>query len=97
MTPATIVSRVVCASQAAADYRTCVEHDDPVVVRAMLCTHAFECAKRVIDRRATKFGPVAIAGTKASLCLVVEDRAVFVVVSLVTGDVSIVSDERRAA
>lgn len=91
-----IVARVVDAAQAARDYAQIIGDTqfDPEMRRLMLCSHGFELAKRVIDPRATKFGPTHVQGTKASLCLVVNERAVFVVVQLITGEVSIVSDER---
>jgi hypothetical protein len=95
ISPAQIVHRVTSACDAARDYRTCVEHEDPVIVHGMLCSLAFEAAKRHLDApRATKFGPTIVQGARASLCLVVDERAVFVVVTLPTGEVSIVSDER---
>lgn len=70
--------------------------DDAILRDLMLQAHAFEASKRGIDaRRATKFGPTLIVGTKASLCLVIDQRCVFVVVDLVTESVRVVSDERR--
>jgi hypothetical protein len=94
VTHARILSTVRRINDAAADYRVCLSYEDAEIRHAMLCSHAFECAKRVVDRRATKFGPTLINGARASLCLVVNERAVFVVVCLVTGGVSVVSDER---
>lgn len=97
MTHARILSAVRQVNDAAADYRVCLSYEDAEIRHAMLCSHGFELAKRVVDPRSTKFGPTLINGTRASLCLVVNERAVFVVVCLVTGDVSIVSDERKVA
>jgi hypothetical protein len=100
MTPAAIVSHVVTTTQAAADYRTIIRDygDDPITVDLMLKSLAFEAAKRGIgEPRATQLGPVALKGTKVSLCIVINERAVFCVVETVTGRVSIITDERRKA
>jgi hypothetical protein len=96
MSPASILSTVRRVNDAAADYAQ-IHRDtegDLILRNLMLQSHSFELAKRVVDRHATKFGPTLINGTRASLCLVVNERAVFCVVCLVTGNVSIVSDER---
>jgi hypothetical protein len=92
-----IVNHICAVNDAAADYRQIIldTESDDVLRELMLRSHGFECAKRAInEHRATLFGPVCIVGTKASMCLVVEQRAVFVVVCVVTGAVKVVSDER---
>jgi hypothetical protein len=99
MNPINVTTAILAANDAARDYRQIfTDAQCPEDIRDGLSILAFETSKRVLGlHRATKFGPVAIKNNvRASLCLVVDNRAVFVVVTLPTGEVSIVSDERKA-
>lgn len=96
MTPAAIVHHVVTTTQAARDYALIQSETDVEVRNAMMRSHAFEIAKRAIgEPRATRFGPIAVEGVRACVCLVVDHCAVFVTVNLLTGEGRIVTDERR--
>lgn len=93
-----IVAHVVDTSRAARDYAICINHDDPITVRAYLTSHAYERAKSLTGNLSASYDPrvfINESNTIASIALVVDGWYVRCVINLVTGRLVGVPDDER--